>query len=61
MINQKDNDALTMLAQREDPDCKHWNCYVEGHWICYICHNPIADPEEHGIKHLDEKAMSAFR
>lgn len=61
MINQKDNDALLMLAQRKDPDCTRWNCYVLGYWVCYICNNPITDPEEHGLQHLDEADISAFR
>ncbi len=61
MINSKDNDALTELARRKDPDCKDWHCYVFGHWVCYICNNLIENPEEHGLVHLEEKALAAFR
>jgi len=61
MINRNDNEVLTLLAQRKNPNCPHWNCYVLGYWVCYICNNPITDPEEHGLKHLDENDLSLFR
>lgn len=61
MIHKKDNDVLIELARRHDPNCKDWHCYVLGYWVCYICHNPITDPEEHGIKHLEEMGLDSFR